>query len=39
MRDVEVKEKPELDVQNPNDYFSFHGELGNSLWTPRAPPL
>lgn len=36
MREAEVKEKLDLDVQNPDVYFSFLGELGNSLWTPQT---
>lgn len=39
MREDKVKEKLDLDVQNPNVYFSFLVELGNSLWTPRPPLL
>lgn len=39
MREDDVKEKLDLDVQNPNVCFSFVGKLGNSLWTPRPPLL
>lgn len=38
MREAEVQENPDPDVHNPDDRFGSHGELGNSLWTPRAPP-